>query len=100
MTTTNLSGQGEQGRESLGPAVDADLAHAVGPLDGHAVGTRGFVTIARTADSQLGDHTEGTDDLNRLVSRTILADGNGVVGHGEDGTGLDKCAGTERSGER
>jgi hypothetical protein len=62
-----LTGQSHDGRSVLGG-------------DGGVVGSRGLVTIGGTPHHAVGKGTEVSQGLNRLVSRAILTQTDGVVG--------------------
>ena len=72
----NLSGQGQSRRSLVGGTFNGDL-----------VRTHGFVTIGRTHHKHTRHGSVRGQVLNRLVSRSVFPDANGIVGHDVDGAG-------------
>jgi hypothetical protein len=62
-----LTGEGEDGRSML-------------RLDGNNIGSGGLVAIGGAPEGEVGGGTEGDLGLDRLVSRSVLTQTNGVVG--------------------
>ena len=68
-----LTGQGHDGRSVLGG-------------DGGVVGSGGLVTVSGAPHHAVGESTEVSQGLNRLVSGTVLTQTDGVVGSDVDDT--------------
>ena len=80
-----LAGQSEDGGSVLGG-------------QGGVVGSAGLVAISGTPDHAVRQSTEVCKSLNRLVSRTILTQTNGVVGGDPDNANLGQGGKTDGTG--
>ena len=76
----NLSGQGQSRRSLVGGTFNGDL-----------VRTHGFVTIGRTHHKHTRHGSVRGQVLNRLVSRSVFPDANGIVGHDINDALLHQC---------
>jgi hypothetical protein len=65
---------------------------------GNVVGSASLVTVGRAPDHVVGEGTEVSQSLNRLVSRTVLTKSNGVVGCDPDGADPGKGGQTDGTG--
>lgn len=65
---------------------------------GRVVGSAGLVAVSRAPDHAVGEGTEVSQGLNRLVSRTVLTQTNGVVGSDVDDTDAGQSGQTESTG--
>lgn len=80
-----LTGQSHDGRSVLGG-------------DGGVVGSGGLVTVGGTPDHAIGEGTEVSQGLNRLVSGTVLTQTDGIVGSDVDDTDAGEGGQTEGTG--
>lgn len=80
-----LTGQSHDGRSVLGG-------------DGRVVSSGGLVTVSGAPDHAVGEGTEVSESLNRLVSGTILTQTDGVVGSDVDDTDARESGQTEGTG--
>jgi hypothetical protein len=80
-----LAGQGHDGRGVLGG-------------QGRVVGSAGLVAVSGTPDHAVGEGTEVSQSLNRLVSGAVLTQTDGVVGSDVDDTNAGEGGETEGTG--
>ena len=60
-----------------------DRHGTVGALHGHPIGLRGFVGIGGPDDPKIGNRSQGSQVLDRLMGGAILTHADGVVGKHE-----------------
>lgn len=53
-------------------------------LESDKVCSRGFVTVSRTPDVNVGSSPEVSESLDRLVGRTVLPETDGIMGGNPD----------------
>lgn len=84
----------------LGKVLAGESEDAGGVLGskGDIVGSAGLVAIGRAPDHAVGEGTEVGQDLNRLVSRAVLAKTDRVVGGNPDSADLRKGRETDGTG--
>lgn len=84
---TTLDGLLDDGALELGQVLSGEGNDAGGVLggQGNVVGSASLVAVSRAPDHAVGESTEVSQSLDRLVSRTVLAQTNGVVGGDPDG---------------
>ena len=95
-----LDGLLDGGALKLGKVLAGESENAGGVLGGKGdiVGSAGLVAIGRAPDHAVGKSTEVGQDLNRLVSRTVLAKTDRVVGGNPDSADLRKGRETDGTG--
>ena len=64
----------------------------------NVVSSAGLVTVSRAPNHAVGEGTEVSKSLNRLVSRTVLSKSNGVVGGNPDNTVARESGQTDGTG--
>lgn len=62
-----------------------------GALESDEVSGRGFVTIGRTPEINVGGGTEMSGGFNRLMSGTIFTETNGIMSGDPDNLVLAQC---------
>lgn len=79
---TTLDGLLDDGALELGQVLSGEGNDAGGVLggQGNVVGSAGLVAVSRAPDHAVGQSTEVSQSLDRLVSRAVLAQTDGVVG--------------------
>lgn len=84
----------------LGQVLTGKGQNAGGVLRGESrvVGSTGLVAISGTPDHAVGESTEVSQGLNRLVSRTVLTQTDGVVGSDVDDANAGESGQTDGTG--
>lgn len=97
---TTLGGLLDGGALELGKVLarESDDARSVLGSQADVISTAGLVTVGRSPDHGVGESTEVSESLNRLVGRTVLTETDGVVGGNPDGSDAGESRQTNGSG--
>ena len=95
-----LEGLLDGGSLELGQVLTGEGQNAGGVLGGQSrvVGSAGLVAVSRAPDHAVGQSTEVSQSLNRLVGRTVLTQTDGVVGGNVDGADTGEGRQTDSTG--